>query len=90
MTGYEKDFIYKTIPSLTKAINNLSDKIESKNTNKFYQALDEAGITTEDFTGYIGAILGTNVKPDSEEDTALVKKSWEFMTQLYKIAADSL
>lgn len=91
MTGYEQDFIYKTIPRLTEAINNLSSKLESpKNVNPFYEALDKAGITTEDFTGYIGCILGANTAEDPEQDSALIKSSWDFMEKLYKIASENL
>lgn len=96
MTKYEQDFIYKTIPNLTKAIDNLSEKIDKldndnvKDLNKFYQALDDAGITTEDFIDYIGAILGTNVANTSEEDNKLIKESWDFIQQVYNIAAKSL
>ena len=33
MMGYEKDFIYKMLPSLTKAINRLADEVHTLNEN---------------------------------------------------------
>lgn len=92
MTGYERDLIYQALPRLTESINNLAEKIEKKNNSndKFYQALDQAGITVEDFTGHIGAILGMNDVDDSEDGKALMKSSWDFLTRLYEIAAKCL
>lgn len=92
MIGYERDLIYQALPRLTESINNLAEKIEKKNNSndKFYQALDQAGITVEDFTGYIGAILGLNTAEDPADDDALLKSSWDFMQQLYEIAVKCL
>lgn len=90
MTGYEKDLIYKVLPRLTHSIDNLAKKIDKQNSDKFYQALDQAGITVEDFTGYIGAILGMNTAEDPADNDALLKSSWDFMKQLYEIAVQCL
>lgn len=90
MTGYEKDLIYKVLPRLTDSIDNLAKKIDKQNSDKFYQALDQAGITVEDFTGYIGAILGLNTAEDPADDEALIKSSWDFMQRLYEIATKCL
>ena len=92
MNSLERDFVYQVLPRLTDSINNLAEKIDKKSNNndKFYQALDQAGITVEDFTNHIGAILGINVAKDSTSDTALVTSSFDFMERLYKIAANSL
>lgn len=88
MTGYEQDFIYKAMPRLTEAINNLSSKLDTKSDSKFCKALEDAGITADDFVNYIGCILGSNVAKTSEEDHALIKQSWEFMDKVYKIASE--
>jgi len=90
MTGYERDLIYKVLPRLTNSIDNLAKKIDKQNSDKFYQALDQAGITVEDFTGYIGAILGMNTAEDPADNDALLKSSWDFMQQLYEIAVQCL
>ena len=41
MTGYEQDFIYKTIPRLTKAIEGLTEELKRLNDAK------DKGETTE-------------------------------------------
>lgn len=87
---YDLDCLYDTVlPKLTDSINNLAEKIDQNN-NKFYQELDKAGITVEDFTGHIGAILGMNTAEDPEDNDALLKSSWDFMQQLYEIATKCL
>ena len=93
MTEYEKDFIYKILPRLTNSIDNLAEKVDKLNqnkTDKFYQTLEEAGITVEDFTGHIGVILGTNTAEDPEDDKKLIDAAWEFMRELYKIGTHCL
>ena len=58
--------------------------------DKFYQTLEKAGITVEDFTGHIGVILGTNTAEDPEDDKELIDAAWEFMRKLYNIGTHCL
>lgn len=64
MTGYERDFIYKTIPDLTRSINNLASSITERDGDNDFDTMKRI---------FSSAGLSYKIEPRDDKYIVIVK-----------------